>query len=65
MSEHKSNNGNDGKVKISTDPISPSSKKIYVAGSIHPQIRVPFREVSLTPTIVAGTDGAESKQVPN
>ncbi len=65
MSEHKSNNGNDGKVTLSTDPISPNSKKIYVAGSIHPQIRVPFREVSLTPTIVAGTDGAEPKEVPN
>jgi len=65
MSEHKPNNGNNGKVTISTEPISPNSKKIYVAGSIHPQIRVPFREVSLTPTIVAGIDGAESKQVPN
>ncbi len=65
MSEHKSNNGNNGKVTISTEPISPNSKKIYVAGSIHPQIRVPFREVSLTPTIVAGTADTEPKEVPN
>src|ERR1700758_2590967 len=28
----------------------PSSKKIYVAGKIHPDIRVPFREISLAPT---------------
>jgi phosphomethylpyrimidine synthase len=28
----------------------PNSKKIYVAGEIHPDIRVPFREVSLAPT---------------
>ncbi len=65
MSEHKSNNGNNGKVTISTEPISPNSKKIYVAGSIHPQIRVPFREVSLTPTIVSGADGEEPKEIPN
>ncbi len=28
----------------------PNSKKIYVAGSIYPDIRVPFREISLSPT---------------
>src|ERR1051325_2316845 len=28
----------------------PNSKKIYVAGEIHPDIRVPFREISLAPT---------------
>ncbi len=35
-------------IDISTKPVSPNSKKIYVAGSIHPQIRVPFREITLT-----------------
>jgi phosphomethylpyrimidine synthase len=65
MSEHKLNNGSNGKVEISTKPISPNSKKLYVAGSIHPQIRVPFREVSLTPTIVAGKDGGEPTEIPN
>src|SRR6478672_2634957 len=28
----------------------PNSKKVYVAGQTHPQIRVPFREISLAPT---------------
>ncbi|MFZ0916439.1 MAG: hypothetical protein WAN04_06055, partial [Candidatus Udaeobacter sp.] len=28
----------------------PNSKKIYVAGNLHPDIRVPFREISLAPT---------------
>src|SRR6476659_5325607 len=27
-----------------------NSQKIYVAGEIHPDIRVPFREISLAPT---------------
>src|SRR2546423_9533956 len=28
----------------------PNSKKIYVTGKIHPDIRVPFREINLAPT---------------
>src|ERR1700677_1553106 len=28
----------------------PSSKKIYVPGKIHPDLRVPFRKISLSPT---------------
>ena len=28
----------------------PNSKKIHVSGTIHPDIRVPFREISLAPT---------------
>src|ERR1041384_698004 len=28
----------------------PNSKKVYVAGEIHPDIRVPFREITLAPT---------------
>jgi len=39
----------DEKVNISTDPISPKSKKVYVSGTIHPYIKVPFREISLSP----------------
>jgi phosphomethylpyrimidine synthase len=27
-----------------------NSKKIYVAGTVHPEVRVPFREISLAPT---------------
>ena len=29
----------------------PKSRKVYVAGKLHPQIRVPFREISLSPTV--------------
>ena len=39
----------DEKVEISTDPISPNSKKVYVNGTLHPDIKVPFREISLSP----------------
>src|ERR1051326_7975746 len=28
----------------------PNSKKVYLSGKIHPEIRVPFREISLSPT---------------
>src|SRR5437870_10585956 len=28
----------------------PNSHKIYVSGKLHPDIRVPFREISLAPT---------------
>src|SRR5882762_3280302 len=33
-----------------TDKSLPNSKKIFVAGKLHPDIRVPFREISLAPT---------------
>src|SRR5579863_7872231 len=33
----------------SGDPL-PNSTRVYVAGKLHPQIRVPFREISLNPT---------------
>src|SRR5206468_2404257 len=28
----------------------PNSRRIYVAGKLHPEVRVPFREISLAPT---------------
>src|SRR3989442_763916 len=33
----------------STDPL-PNSAKVFVSGKIHPDVRVPFREINLTPT---------------
>ncbi|HTL58328.1 MAG TPA: phosphomethylpyrimidine synthase ThiC [Candidatus Limnocylindrales bacterium] len=40
--------------KTSFDPQSgeplPQSKKVYVAGAMHPEIRVPFREIQLSPS---------------
>jgi phosphomethylpyrimidine synthase len=29
----------------------PKSRKVYVAGQLHPDIRVPFREIALSPTV--------------
>ena len=32
------------------ESLLPNSKKTYVSGKLHPDIRVPFREISLAPT---------------
>src|SRR5262249_21515737 len=32
------------------DYVMPNSRRIYVNGELHPQIRVPFREISQVPT---------------
>jgi len=34
----------------SVEKFLPKSKKVYVEGELHPDIRVPFREISLAPT---------------
>jgi phosphomethylpyrimidine synthase len=47
MADNKSDNGNKLN-ELTTHPVSPNSKKVYVAGSIHKDIRVPFREITLT-----------------
>jgi len=67
MTQLKSNsNGNrhgatDEKVEISTDQISPNSKKVYVNGTLHPGIKVPFREISLSPsTTISGNGNGNS-----
>ena len=39
----------------------PRSRKVYVRGTIHPQVRVPMREISLTP---AKTDKGPAEQGP-
>lgn len=63
MTQSKSNgNGNrhgvtDEKVEISTAPISPNSKKVYVNGTLHPDIKVPFREISLSPSTTVTGNG--------
>lgn len=67
MTQSKSNdngNGNDNrhgatdeKVKISTEPISPNSKKVYVNGILHPDIKVPFREITLSPSTTINGNG--------
>ena len=53
--------------KLSRDPISPNSKKVYVEGKMHPDLRVPFREIKLASTIIqnsAGTEPIEEKNDP-
>src|ERR1051325_3248982 len=37
-------------IERTADTSLPNSKKIYGDGSLHPDIRVPFREISLAPT---------------
>src|SRR5260370_14383865 len=34
---------------VSTGPL-PASRKVYVPGKLHPEIRVPFREIDLSPS---------------
>jgi phosphomethylpyrimidine synthase len=52
-------------IKISTDPISPNSSKIYINGKVHSQIQVPFREIKLTPTPTKSEDGGPDILTPN
>src|SRR4029077_14700601 len=48
----------------------PNSHRVYVAGQIHPDLRVPFREISLAPTKtmsgeIEGSAGASPVLLPN
>src|SRR6186997_1922738 len=45
----KNNPRESGKSADHSSPL-PNSKKVYVPGQLHPDIRVPFREISLAPT---------------
>src|SRR5215471_16591105 len=47
----KNSNGSDSENSVhSVEKSLPNSKKVYVAGKIYPDIRVPFREITLAPT---------------
>ncbi|GEN11484.1 hydroxymethylpyrimidine synthase [Myxococcus fulvus] len=54
----------DGKVLegISRGPL-PASRKVYVSGVLHPDVRVPLREISQTPT--RHGHGPDAQQTPN
>ncbi|WP_326522484.1 phosphomethylpyrimidine synthase ThiC [Archangium lipolyticum] len=54
----------DGKVLegITRGPL-PASRKVYVPGVLHPDLRVPMREISQTPT--RHGHGPEAKETPN
>ena len=56
-----SNNApNNNDITINYDPL-PSSKKVYVSGNLYPDIRVPFREITLSDT---HTDTRNEKNPP-
>jgi phosphomethylpyrimidine synthase len=64
----KTNNGSE-ESKAAETPL-PNSKKVYISGKIHPNVRVPFREISLSPTKsmsgeVGGSAGASPVPLPN
>ena len=42
-------------MNLSFDPL-PNSKKTYLPGKEHPQLRVPQREIGLSPTVVNGVE---------
>ncbi len=49
---------------ITTGPL-PASRKVYLQGELHPAVRVPVREISLTPTQVGhGSDATETPNAP-
>src|SRR4051794_10627248 len=54
MSEPRNSNGsvthNNLRKSVDENSSLPNSCKVYVTGSLHPDIRVPFREISLAPT---------------
>ena len=54
----------DGKVLegITRGPL-PGSRKVYVPGVLHPELRVPMREISQTPT--RHGHGPDAKLTPN
>ncbi|MCY1003037.1 phosphomethylpyrimidine synthase ThiC [Myxococcus sp. MISCRS1] len=54
----------DGKLLegISRGPL-PASRKVYVSGALHPDVRVPLREISQTPT--RHGHGPDARQTPN
>src|ERR1700738_2763979 len=41
---------NGGTTSVSSSDQLPNSRKVYVAGKVHVDLRVPFREISLAPT---------------
>jgi phosphomethylpyrimidine synthase len=50
MNSEKSNGADSVDSVHSVEKSLPNSKKIYVNGKLHPDLRVPFREISLAPT---------------
>src|SRR6266403_2100587 len=49
MDSESGTSNSDHSVDSVQNPL-PNSKKVFVAGKVHPDIRVPFREINLAPT---------------
>jgi phosphomethylpyrimidine synthase len=47
------------------EELRPASHRVYVSGRLHPDLRVPMREISLSPTRTGGRFGAASSAEPN
>ena len=39
----------------------PNSTRVYVPGKLHPEVRVPFREIKLSPTKVVQRPGRSER----
>jgi phosphomethylpyrimidine synthase len=70
MTSEKSNGGDSVDSVHSVRETLPNSHKIYVPGKLHPEVRVPFREISLAPTksissAIEGSAGASPVLLPN
>src|SRR4029453_16050918 len=50
MKAENSNGTNSVDSVHSVEKPLPNSRKVYVSGDLHPDVRVPFREISLAPT---------------
>jgi phosphomethylpyrimidine synthase len=50
MKSENSNGSNSVDSVHSVEKPLPNSRKVYVSGDLHPDVRVPFREISLAPT---------------
>jgi len=65
MPKRPSGETQEEKIELTRDPISPNSRKVYVNGIIHPDLRIPFREIKLAPTIVHNPQPGEPAEIPN
>jgi phosphomethylpyrimidine synthase len=50
---------------VAASPAFPNSRKVYVPGVLHADIRVPMREIQLTPTTLPSHNGVPERRVEN
>ena len=59
----KADSAPDAEAKISCGPL-PASKKLFVGGTLHPDVKVPMRQIAIGDTLSFGADGKE-RRAPN